>query len=267
MAVLITGAARGQGRAHAEKLSACGADTILVDLAGPLPPCVPYDSATPDDLAQTARLVAANGRRAHTAVMDTRDHDGMCRVVNEAVAELGRLDVIVANAGICAPAPWDQVSAQDFQDVVDVNLVGTWNTVMAGVKHIIAGGRGGSVVVIGSAAAISMEPFMTAYAASKHALTGLTKALAAELGRHRIRVNCVHPGSVPTPMGSGRMVEAMSAASASNPQLRNGFSRQLIPDVITMPEDVAEAVAWLASGESRSVTAAALSIDVGAAAG
>lgn len=96
-------------------------------------------------------------------------------------------------------------------------------------------------------------------------LAGLTKALAAELGRHRIRVNCVHPGSVPTPMGSGRMVEAMSAVSASNPQLRNGFSKQLIPDVITMPEDVAEAVAWLASTQSRSVTAAALSMDVGAA--
>ena len=139
---LITGAARGQGRAHAARLSADGADVILVDVAGPLPPSVPYDSATPEELAETAALVSANGRRAVTAIVDTRDHDGLCAAVDEGVAELGRLDVIVANAGICVPAPWDHVSARDFQDTIDINLVGTWNTVMAGAKHVIAGGRG-----------------------------------------------------------------------------------------------------------------------------
>lgn len=140
--VLITGAARGQGRAHAARLSAEGADTILVDIAGPLPPSVPYDSATPEDLAHTAELVIANGRRAVTATVDTRDHDALCAAVDQGVAELGRLDVIVANAGICCPAPWDRVSPNDFQDTVNINLVGTWNTVMAGAKHIIAGRTG-----------------------------------------------------------------------------------------------------------------------------
>jgi SDR family mycofactocin-dependent oxidoreductase len=260
---LITGAARGQGRAHAERLSADGADVILVDIAGPLPSSVPYDSATPEDLATTVELVTGNGRRALTAIVDTRDHDGLCAAVDTAVRELGRLDVIVANAGICSPAPWDQVTPRDFQDVIDVNVLGTWNTVMAGAKHIIAGGRGGSIVLVGSAAGLTVEPFMIAYTASKHAVVGLARAFAAELGAHNIRVNSLHPGSVATPMGSGRMIEAMAEAAKSNPTLRAGFSKQLLPNAVTMPEDVAAAVAWLASDESRYVTAAAIPVDVG----
>jgi len=260
---LITGAARGQGRAHAVRLSADGADVILIDVAGPLPPSVPYDSATPADLAETAALVGANGRRAVTAVVDTRDHDGLCAAVEEGVTELGRLDVIVANAGICVPATWDQVSAQDFQDTIDINLVGTWNTVMAGAKHIIDSERGGSIILIGSAAGMTMEPFMIAYTASKHAITGLARAFAAELGKHKIRVNSLHPGSVVTPMGSVGMIEAMANAATSNPVLRHGFTKQLLPDSITMPEDIANAVAWLASDEARYVTGAAIPVDVG----
>lgn len=261
----ITGAARGQGRAHAARLSADGADVILVDVAGPLPPSVPYDPATPDDLAETAGLVTANGRRAVTAIVDTRDHAGLCAAVEQGVAELGRLDVIVANAGICCPAPWDQVSPSAFQDTVDVNLVGTWNTVMAGAKHIIAGGRGGSIILIGSAAGVKWEPFMVAYTASKHAVTGLARSFAAELGRYNIRVNSLHPGSVATPMGTGRMLDAMQAAAESYPHLQYGFGKQLLPDVVTMPEDVADAVAWLASDQSKYVTASAISVDVGVA--
>ncbi|HEX2214487.1 MAG TPA: SDR family oxidoreductase, partial [Mycobacterium sp.] len=157
----------------------------------------------------------------------------------------------------------DQVSPREFRDTIDINLVGTWNTVMAGAKHIIAGGRGGSIILIGSAAGVTMEPFMIAYTASKHAVTGLARAFAAELGKHNIRVNSLHPGSVATPMGSGRMVEAMADAGTSNPALRHGFSKQLLPDAITMPEDIANAVAWLASDESRYVTAAAIPVDVG----
>lgn len=260
---LITGAARGQGRAHAVRLSAEGADVILVDVAGPLPPSVPYDPATPDDLAETANSVSANGRRAVTAAVDTRDHDGLCAAVDEAVAELGRLDVIVANAGICVPSIWDQVSAQDFQDTIDVNVVGTWNTVMAGAKHIIAGGRGGSIILIGSAAGVTMEPFMIAYTASKHAVVGLARSFAAELGKHKIRVNSLHPGSVVTPMGSVELVEAMTGAAKTNPILRHGITKQLIPDTVMMPEDVADAVAWLASDQAKYVTAAAIPVDVG----
>jgi SDR family mycofactocin-dependent oxidoreductase len=265
--VLITGAARGQGRSHAVRLSADGADVILVDVAGPLPPCVPYVSATPAELSETAAMVAANGRRAITATVDTRDYDGLVAATNAAVAELGRLDAIVANAGICAPAPWDHVTLRDFKDVLDVNVVGTWNTVMAGVKHVIAGGRGGSMVLVGSAAGVTMEPFMIAYTASKHAVTGLARAFAAELGVHRIRVNSLHPGSVATPMGSGQMIDAMTKSAKTNTALRAGFTKQLIPDAIAMPEDISNAVAWLVSDESAFVTAASISVDLGATQG
>jgi SDR family mycofactocin-dependent oxidoreductase len=261
---LVTGAARGQGRAHAVRLSAEGADVILIDVAGPLPASVPYDSPTPDDFAETARLVTENGRRAISAAVDTRDLESLRAAVDHGVVELGRLDVIVANAGICCPATWDQISAQDFQDTIDTNVVGTWNTVMAGTHHIIDGGHGGSIILIGSAAGVKMQAFMVHYTASKHAITGMARAFAAELGRHHIRVNSLHPGAVATPMGTGRMREALQTAADSYPHLQ-GMHKPLLPEGIAQPEDVADAVAWLASDESRFVTASAVSVDLGVA--
>lgn len=261
---LVTGAARGQGRAHAVRLSSEGADIILVDVAGPLPASVPYDSPTADDLTETARLVTGNGRRAIPAPVDTRDLAALRAAVDYGVAELGRLDVIVANAGICCPAPWDQISAQAFQDTLDTNVVGTWNTVMAGTHHIIDAGRGGSIILIGSAAGVKMQAFMVHYTASKHAITGMARAFAAELGRHHIRVNSLHPGAVATPMGTGRMREALQTAVDTYPHL-SGMHKPLLPEGIAQPEDIADAVAWLASDESKFVTASAVSVDLGVA--
>jgi len=259
---LITGAARGQGRAHAVRLSAEGADIVALDIAGPLPSSVPYDSPTPDDLAETARLVSANGRRIITAAVDIRDLDGLKAAVDKAVGELGRLDVVVANAGICSPAPWDRITAESFRDTIDTNVTGTWNTVMATAQHIIDGGRGGSIILIGSAAGIKMQAFMVHYTVSKHAVTGMARALAAELGRHSIRVNSLHPGAVATPMGSGQMRDAIRSAADSHPHLR-GMNRSLLPEGTAQPEDIADAVAWLASDESRFVTGTQLSVDMG----
>lgn len=261
---LITGAARGQGRANAVRLSAGGADVIAVDIAGQLPESVPYESPTPDDLAETARLVEANGRRAITAAIDVRDGDKLRAAVGDAVAELGRLDIIVANAGICCPAPWDQITDQAFRDTIDTNVIGTWNTVMAGAHHIIAGGRGGSIILIGSAAGVKMQAFMVHYTASKHAITGMARAFAAELGRYNIRVNSLHPGAVDTPMGTGRMRDALESAAATYPHLE-GLHKPLLPDGIAQPEDIADAVAWLASDQSRFVTASGISVDLGVA--
>jgi SDR family mycofactocin-dependent oxidoreductase len=258
----ITGAARGQGRAHAVRLSGEGADIIAVDIAGPLPASVPYDSPTPDDLAETARLVRANGRKVITTAVDIRDLDALKAAVDNAVAELGRLDIIVANAGICSPAPWDQITPEAFRDTIDTNVVGTWNTVMAGAQHIIDGGRGGSIILIGSAAGINMQSFMIHYTASKHAVVGMARAFAAELGRHDIRVNSLNPGAVATPMGTGRMREALHSAADSYPHLR-GMHKPLLPEGIAQPEDIADAVAWLASDQSRLVTATQLSVDIG----
>src|SRR5271163_2009433 len=193
---LVTGAARGQGRAHAVRLSQEGADVIIVDVAAPLPPSVPYDSSTPADLAETASLVTAAGRKVGSATVDTRDLDALRDVVDRGVAALGRLDVIVANAGICSPAPWDQITPEAFRDTIDINVVGTWNTVMAGAHHIITGGRGGAIILIGSSAGMKWQPFMVHYTASKHAVIGMARGFAAELGRYNIRVNSLNPGSV-----------------------------------------------------------------------
>ena len=258
----ITGAARGQGRAHAVRMAGEGADIIAIDIAGKLPACVPYDPATPDDLAETVTFVEATGRKILASVVDTRDLDGLRGAVEDGVAALGRLDVIVANAGVSAPQTWDAISPADFRDVMDINVTGTWNTVMAGAQKIIDGGRGGSIILISSAAGIKMQPFMIHYTASKHAVTGMARAFAAELGRHSIRVNSVHPGAVNTLMGSGDMIGSLGRAIETYPQLAQMIT-PFLPNWAAEPEDIADAVCWLASDESKNVTAAAISIDQG----
>lgn len=258
----ITGAARGQGRAHAVRMAKEGADIIAIDIAAPLPPSVPYDSATPEDLAETVRLVEATGRRILAAAADTRDLDALRTVVDKGVAEFGRLDIIIANAGITVPEAWNETTPESFRDVIDINLTGTWNTVMAGAQHIINGGRGGSIILISSAAGIKMQPFMVHYTASKHGVTGLARAFAAELGKHRIRVNSLHPGAVNTPMGTGDMMAALNRANETNPGLMQMVT-PFLPDWIAEPEDIADAACWLASDESRFVTASKVAVDLG----
>jgi NAD(P)-dependent dehydrogenase (short-subunit alcohol dehydrogenase family) len=195
-------------------------------------------------------------------VVDTRDADGLRKAVDDGMDALGRLDIIVANAGVSAPQAWNAIAPDDFRDVVDINVTGTWNTVMAGAQKIIDGGRGGSIILIGSAAGIKMQPFMVHYTASKHAVTGMARAFAAELGKHSIRVNSVHPGPVNTAMGSGDMVTALSKAMETNQQLANMLT-PFLPTWLAEPEDIADAVCWLASGESKNVTAAGISVDQG----
>jgi SDR family mycofactocin-dependent oxidoreductase len=260
----VTGAARGQGRAHAVRLATEGADIIAIDLAGTLPACAPYPSATQEDLDETARLVEATGRRILTSAVDTRDLDGMRMAVDDGVAVLGRLDIIVANAGISAPSAWNEITPQAFRDVIDVNVTGTWNTVMAGAQRIIEGGSGGSIVLIGSAAGVKLQPFMIHYTASKHAVTGMARAFAAELGKHSIRVNSVHPGPVFTPMGSEEMVAAISrAAEADGNQNLMNMLTPFLPSWVAQPEDIAAAVCWLAGDDSKLVTAQEISVDQG----
>jgi SDR family mycofactocin-dependent oxidoreductase len=261
---LITGAARGQGRAHAVRMAEEGAAVIAVDIAGPLPEAVRYPSATPDDLAETVRLVEAAGGRITASVADIRDLPALQSAVTDGVAAFGRLDVIVANAGICIPSPWNEITPESFRDVIDVNVTGTWNTVMAGAQAIIDGGRGGSIVLISSYAGVKIQPFMIHYTASKHAVTGMARAFAAELGKHDIRVNSVHPGPVNTPMGGGDMIAALFSAIETNPTLNN-MGTPFLPTWACEPEDVAAAVCWLASDESRFVTATRLSVDQGMA--
>ncbi|OBF13420.1 mycofactocin-coupled SDR family oxidoreductase [Mycobacterium sp. ACS4331] len=260
--VFITGAARGPGRAHAVRMAKEGANIVAVDLAGPLPPSVPYDSATPEDLAETVRLVEETGQGIVSAQADTRDLDALRDVVDKGMAEFGRLDVIIANAGITVPEPWNETTPESFRDVMDINVTGTWNTVIAGAQKIIDGGRGGSIILVSSAAGLKMQPFMVHYTASKHAVTGMARAFAAELGKHKIRVNSLHPGAVNTPMGTGDMMAALNRANETNPGLMQMVT-PFLPDWIAEPEDIADAVCWLASDESRMVTAARIAVDLG----
>jgi NAD(P)-dependent dehydrogenase (short-subunit alcohol dehydrogenase family) len=177
------------------------------------------------------------------------------------VAELGRLDVVVANAGICVPKPWDQVTPKIYEDTISTNVTGTWNTVMAGAPHLVTAG-GGSVILISSAAGLKVQPFMVPYTTSKFAVRGMAKAFAAELGKYGIRVNSVHPTGVNTPMGSGGMQAELGAAIAGYERLGAMFINML-PVEITEPEDVADTVLFLASDESKFITAHELAPDAG----
>jgi SDR family mycofactocin-dependent oxidoreductase len=257
---LITGAARGQGRAHAVRLAQEGADIIAVDVAAPLP-SVAYDSATPEELAETAALVEKLDRRIVTARVDVRDLDALRTAVDDGVAELGRLDVVVANAGICVPRAWDKVTPKIFDDTISTNVTGVWNTVMAGAPHLVTAG-GGSVIIISSAAGLKVQPFMVPYTTSKWAVRGMSKAFAAELGQHHIRVNTVHPTGVNTPMGTGDMQAVLGEAIGGYPRLAPMFTN-LLPVDITQPEDVADTVLFLASDESKYITAHEIAPDAG----
>lgn len=257
---LVTGAARGQGRAHAVRLAQEGADIIAVDICAPIRN-VPYPAATEADLADTVKQVEELDRRIVSRVVDTRDLDALRTAVDDGVAELGKLDVVVANAGICIMAPWDQVTPEIFRDTIDVNLVGTWNTVVASAPHLVRNG-GGSIILTSSAAGLKGLPFLTPYVASKHGVTGLARAFAAELAKDNIRVNSLHPTGVETAMGSGDGTAMIGAAIEANPRIGAMFTNTL-PIETTQPEDQANAVLFLASDESRYVTALAMTVDAG----
>jgi SDR family mycofactocin-dependent oxidoreductase len=257
---LVTGAARGQGRADALRLAEEGADVIVVDVCAPLP-SVAYDSATPADLAETASLIGKTGRRVVDGIVDIRDLDALRAIVDDAVGRLGRLDIVVANAGICVPRAWDKVTPQIFADTISTNVTGTWNTVMVAAPHLVRAG-GGSIILISSAAGIKVQPFMVPYTTSKFAVRGMAKAFAAELGRHSIRVNSVHPTGVSTPMGSGDMATEIMTAIAGDERLGAMFMN-MMPVDITQPEDVADTVLFLACDESKFMTAHELAPDAG----
>lgn len=257
----ITGVARGQGRTHAVRLASEGADIIGLDIAGPIIEAIPYDESTPQDLEETRRLVEAQGRRALLSVCDVRDLDGMKKIVDDGVAELGRLDVVVANAGICIPQVWDSITPETFGTTLEINTTGVWNTVMATAHHVIAAG-GGSIILTSSYAGKKVQPFMVHYTTSKHALVGMTRAFAAELGPKNVRVNSIHPGGVATPMGGGDMVSQLEAVGETNPPL-NLMGTTFLEQTFAEPEEISNVVAFLAADESKFITAEHISIDGG----
>jgi SDR family mycofactocin-dependent oxidoreductase len=254
---LITGAGRGQGRSHAVRLAEEGADIIALDICDPIP-AAHYDMATLDDLAETAKLVEQHDRRVITAAVDVRDGELLTAVVADAVAQLGHLDIVCANAGICIAGTWDTLSAEAWGTTLDINLTGVWNTCVATIGHLIAAG-GGSLIITSSYAGLRGAPFLAAYSASKHGVVGLARELANELAEKHIRVNTVHPTGV---TGTGMTVPDLFPLLGQNPKLANAYANALPIEAVD-PIDISNAVLYLASDESRFVTGISLPVDAG----
>jgi SDR family mycofactocin-dependent oxidoreductase len=255
---LITGAARGQGRNHAVKLAEQGADVIAVDA------CVNYDTmnyemGTEADLAETVKMVEALDRRVVARKADTRDLTALTAAVDEGVAELGGLDIVCANAGICSAQTWNQITPELWQDTIDVILTGTWHTCRAVIPHLLDRGAG-SVIVTGSTSAVKGQPFLTPYIAAKHGLVGIVESLANELAPHNIRFNLIHPTGVNTRLLEG--VGGLPGLIELDPHQGPTFVNAQLVEFVEV-DDVTNAVLYLASDESRYVTGAGLRVDAG----
>jgi len=254
----VTGAARGQGRSHAIRLAEEGADIIAIDVPGDYD-TVPYGLGTQEDLDQTVKAVEALDRRIVATKADVRDLASLKKAVDDGVAQLGKLDIVSANAGICTVQTWDQVTPEIWKETLDTNLTGVWNTFVAAVPHLIANG-GGSIIATSSTAGIKGLPFFAPYVAAKHGVVGISRSMANELAKHRIRVNTVHPTSVDTPMVTG--LGGMEAILGKEPELGPLFVNTF-PIELVEPVDISNAVLWLASDESRYVTGLELTVDAG----
>ncbi|TFV55686.1 NAD(P)-dependent oxidoreductase [Geodermatophilus sp. DF01-2] len=262
----ITGAARGQGRSHALRLAEEGADIIAVDVCEQVE-TVPYPTATPDDLAETVRQVEALDRRIVAAEVDVRDLAGLTRVVEDGVAQLGRLDIVLANAGISTPASTLEMDEETWQTMIDVNLTGVWKTVRASVPHIIAAGRGGSVVITSSLAAIYANPDTAHYSAAKAGLVMLAKVMAKELAPQNIRVNTIHPTTVATDMILNEPTYRLFRPDLENPTRADFEEAALTLNELPVPAieavDISNAVLYLVSDDGRYVTGTTHVVDAG----
>jgi SDR family mycofactocin-dependent oxidoreductase len=264
----ITGAARGQGRSHAVELAREGADIIAVDICGPVEAMEgSYPMATPEDLEETARLVQDEDRRIVTDVVDVRDRVGLERAVRTGVDELGRLDIVIANAGIWAvnleePTDPDRRSVV-WRDTIGINLTGVWNTIEATAPIMVKAERGGAIVITSSTqglkGAANNDVSLTAYTAAKHGLVGLMRVAAVDLAPHSIRVNTVHPTAVLTPMVENEVVGAYAEA---NPRFAE-VTQNLLPVPAIEPIDITNAMLYLVSDKGRYVTGVTLPVDAG----
>jgi len=264
---LITGAARGQGRAHAARLAAAGADIIAVDRCAQIPE-VPWPLATPEDLRETAALVESQGRRCLTLMADVRDARQMEAAVAAGLEAFGHIDIVVANAGAGSYARAWELTEAEWDAVVDTNLKGAWITCRAAIPSMIERGAGGSLILVSSTAGLRPYAHMAHYVAAKHGVVGLARALAVELAPYRIRVNALHPTSVDT-----GMIQNEATYRLFRPDLEHPTREDVAPIFRTLnllevpwlePDDISAAVLWLASDASRYVTGISLPVDAGA---
>lgn len=263
----ITGAARGQGRSHAVRFAEEGADIIGVDVSTQIE-TVPYPTAQPGDMEETVRLVEAAGGRMLASEVDVRDLAGLTKAADDGAEELGRIDIVIANAGINTMSPTLEMDEATWQTMIDINLTGTWKTVRAAVPHIVSGGHGGSVVMISSLAALMTNENIAHYTAAKAGMVGLMEVLAKELAPQNIRVNSIHPTTIATDMVLNDATYKLFRPDLENPT-RQDFedaASQMNPLPMPVPEsvEITNAVMYLVSDEARYVTGNTHVVDGGA---
>jgi (+)-trans-carveol dehydrogenase len=262
----ITGAGRGQGRSHAVRLAQEGADVIAVDLCKPSE-TAPYPMASPEDLKETVRLVEAAGGRIVAFEADVRESQALQSAVDAGVAEFGRLDIVLANAGIAHYAMATDLDETSWTDVVNTNLNGVWWTVKAALPHLVGGGRGGSIVITSSVAGLRGLANCVHYVTAKHGIVGMMKALALELGPHNIRVNTIHPNSVNTDMLQNPATYELFLPGKQDPTPEQFERVNRMLNVLPMPwseaADISDAVVFLVSDAGKNVTGVALPLDAG----
>jgi SDR family mycofactocin-dependent oxidoreductase len=264
----VTGAARGQGRSHALRLAQEGADIIAVDITSQIS-TVPYAMSTPDDLQETVKEVEALDRRIVAGQADVRDFAALKQQLDAGVAELGRLDIVSANAGIFSFGTLEELTDESWNDMIGTNLTGVWHTIKAAVPHIRAGGRGGSIVLTSSTAGLMALENIGHYVSAKHGVVGLMRTAALELAKDNIRVNSVHPTSVNTDMIHNSATYELFApdlpeAERTKEVLSSRFQAlNVLPIPWVEAIDISNAVLWLASDQSRYVTGLELKVDAG----
>jgi SDR family mycofactocin-dependent oxidoreductase len=266
--VFITGVARGQGRRHAIRFAEEGADIIGIDVVEPIagstsPP------ATQADMDETVAAVEALDRRIIATKADVRSLEQLKHAVDDGVAQLGRLDVVIANAGVSTfMGPAESLSEEAFVDMIDINLTGVWRTCAAAIPHIKAGGRGGSIIMTSSAAGLMAYANVGHYVSAKHGVVGLMRTLALELAPESIRVNSIHPTTVDTPMVNNEQTFKLFRPDVDNPGvddfLEAAKQMNALPIGWVEDVDISNAMIWLASDEARYVTGVTLPVDAGA---
>jgi SDR family mycofactocin-dependent oxidoreductase len=262
----ITGAARGQGRSHAIRLAQEGADIIAVDICDQVE-TVPYPMATPEDLAQTVKEVEALDRRIVATRADVRDYDALKATLDDGVAQLGRLDIVSANAGIASFGRADEITEQTWRDMIDINLSGDWHAAKAAIPHLIAGGHGGSIILTSSAAGLKGYANVGHYVSAKHGVVGLMRSLALELAPQMIRVNSLHPTQVNTDMIMNQDTWKLFSPDIQNPTIDDfraaSQAVNALPIPWVEPVDISNALLFLASDEARYITGVTLPVDAG----
>ena len=262
---LITGAARGQGRSHAIALAREGADIFGIDMCAQVE-SVAYPLSTTDDLAQTTKLVTGTGRRIETYIGDVRSSADMRGATEQALSTFGKIDIVVANAGIWTPGSVWEMEDQTWQDMIDINLTGVFNTVRFAIPQMIER-KSGSLVLISSTCGVKALGWMPHYNAAKHGVMGLTRSLALDLGPYFVRANAILPSTVNTPMIMNDASYKIYRPDLDNPtreEAMSGFyAHNAMPRPYVEPEDVSEAVLFLASDASRYITGIGLPVDLG----